>query len=145
MTEDIDHFGQLLGETARAWRAVLDRRLQPLGLSGARWLVLLHVARAGETLVQKELARRVGIGGPALVGLLDRMARDGWIERRAHGEDRRRKAVHLTQKARRVIPRIEASAAELRDELLRDLPRAELQRCMRLLSRIKREAERGVD
>lgn len=139
---DVEHFGQLLGETARAWRFALDRRLQPLGLSGARWLVLLHLARSGEALAQKQLAGRVGIGGPGLVGLLDRMARDGWIERRERGDDRRSKAVHLTPKARRVIPRIEAAATQLRRELLRDLPEVELRRCIDVLGRIKDEAER---
>ncbi len=143
MMDDVEHFGQLLGETARAWRFALDRRLQPLGLSRARWQVLLHLARAGQPLTQTELANRVGIEGSTLVAQLDRMMRDGWVERRPSASDRRCKQVHLTARAREVIDRIEAIADELRAELFRDLSETELRRCMRLLVRLKQRAEQA--
>lgn len=136
-----EHFGQLLGETARAWRAALDRRLRPVGLSGARWLVLLHLARADAPLSQKELADRIGIEGPTLVGLLDRMVQDGWVERRPSGSDRRSNTVHLTGAARRAIRRIEATAAALREELLSGVSEEELDVCARVLARIRDCAE----
>lgn len=138
-----ENLGTLLGETARAWRGRLDQRLKPLGFSQARWLVLLKLARGGDGMVQKELAGRVGIEGATLVGLLDRMARDGWIVRRDCTRDRRSKTVHLTAQARSVLPRIEAVAAELRRELLDGIPAHDLERCMLLLSRIKERAEDG--
>lgn len=138
---DMEHLGQLVGETARAWRAALDRRLRPLGLSGARWLVLLHLARSAEPLTQTAVAERVGIGRSSLVVLLDRMAADGWIIRRRHENDRRSNTVHLTARAQRVVPRIEQAAAELRRELYEGLSAAELQRCVRVLQHIKCGAE----
>lgn len=138
---DVERFGQLLGETARAWRQALDRRLRPLGLSGARWLVLLHLARADGPLTQKELAHRVGIESPTLVGLLDRAASDGWVERRPSDQDRRSKTIHLTDQAHGAIDQIEAAAAELRHELLRDLSDQELRQCIKVLGRIRRGAE----
>ena len=136
-----ENFGALLGETARAWRSHLDQRLKPLGLSQARWLVLLKLARGGEEMVQKELAGRVGIEGATLVGLLDRMARDGWIVRRDSTLDRRSKIVHLTPRARSVLPRIESVAAELRRELLAGIPARDLERCTRVLLHIKERVE----
>jgi len=141
---DVERFGQLLGETARAWRYALDRRLRPLGLSGARWLVLLHLARADRPLTQKELAHRVGIESPTLVGLLDGMTCDGWVERRPSDRDRRSKTIHLTDQAHRAIDQIEAVAADLRRELFADLSDRELRQCMQVLVRIRRGAE-GVE
>lgn len=138
---DVEQFGQLLGETARAWRYALDRRLRPLGLSGARWLVLLHLARADRTLTQKDLAHRIGIESPTLVGLLDRMAKDGWVERRPSDRDRRSKTIHLTARARHAIDQIEAAAAQLRHNLLSDLSEEELRHCMQVLARIRQGAE----
>ncbi|MCR8721580.1 MarR family transcriptional regulator, partial [Pseudomonas syringae] len=41
---DEHRFGMQLGHLTRGWRAELDRRLADLGLSQARWLVLLHLA-----------------------------------------------------------------------------------------------------
>jgi MarR family transcriptional regulator, transcriptional regulator for hemolysin len=141
MTDTIDRFGVLLGELARIWRTRLDQRLKPLRLSQARWLVLLHLSRGGDGMVQKELANRIGIEGPTLVSLLDGMMADGWIVRRESTEDRRSKTVHLTDKAHEVLPRINAAAAQLRHELLAGIPEQELIRCMGILRQIKDRAE----
>lgn len=137
---DREHFGLLLAETARAWRYALDARLQPLGLSRAQWMVLLHVGRADEPLTQTVLARRSGVEGPTMAGLLDRMERTGWIERRVGETDRRSKTVHLTDTARRLSRRIERIAGELRAELVDDIPDEELARCAQLLARIRGRA-----
>ncbi|MBA3542847.1 MAG: MarR family transcriptional regulator, partial [Chthoniobacterales bacterium] len=46
MTEiDPETIGQLLHDTARVWRHKLDQRLQPLGLSQAKWRTIAHLAR----------------------------------------------------------------------------------------------------
>ncbi|MCC5860152.1 MAG: MarR family transcriptional regulator [Ectothiorhodospiraceae bacterium] len=137
----VDGFGQALAETARAWRMRLDRRLQPLGLSQAKWRTLLTIARAGEGVTQKALAERMGVEGPTLVGLLDRLARDGWVERRASEHDRRVRHVYLTSRAREALREIEAVASTLRSELFHGLDEEELLRCMRVLRHLRDRAE----
>ena len=59
---DQHRFGMQLAQMSRGWRAELDRRLAGLGLSQARWLVLLHLARFEEAPTQRELAQSVGGG-----------------------------------------------------------------------------------
>ncbi len=138
---DTEQFGILLGETARVWRSRLDQRLKPLGLSQAKWLVLLHLSHGGDKMIQKELAERIGIEGPTLVGLLDRMARDGWLERHESSEDRRSKTVHLTDKANDVLRHIRSVATQLRRELLSGMSPDDLRLCMQVLERVKERAE----
>ena len=77
-----DLFGLELGLLARWWRSKLDERLRPLGLSQARWTALWHLARGGDGLTQKQLARAVGVEGPSMVRVLDALERDGLVERR---------------------------------------------------------------
>jgi len=136
-----EYLGQLMAETARLWRSALDRRLAPLGLSRAQWQVLLHVVRNQEPMTQKEVARRVGVEAPTLVGLLDRMERNGWIERSPCDHDRRSKTVHLTEHALGLIDQIEAIAGELRQELISGLSRKELDCCLRVLSHLRLELD----
>lgn len=135
-------FGMALAEVARLWRTKLDRRLRPLGLSQAKWRVLLHLAKGGDGMVQRELAERVGVEGPTLVRLLDRMTIDGWIERRDSTSDRRSKTVHLTEKAQGITRQIEQIARQLRKELLADLGHDDLLTCLAVFDGIKRKAER---
>lgn len=82
-------FGMQLTQLSRAWRAELDRRLAELGLSQARWLVLLHLARNTEKPTQGELATSVGVENPTLARLLDALEAQDLIERQLDQHDRR--------------------------------------------------------
>ena len=84
-------FARRLAETNQKWRAELDLRLGPLGLSQARGLILHYLSIHGDGLQQNELAEIVGIRGSTLVRQLDRLESDGWVARRNDPEDRRAK------------------------------------------------------
>ena len=136
-----EQFGLAIGEIARLWRTKLNERLRPLGLSQARWMVLLHLSRRGDGVVQKSLAEWIGIEGPTLVRILDRMTEDGWIERRESVNDRRAKTVHLTSRANKVIKQINKVAAQLRSEMLVNVDSNDLEASNRVLQQIKQTAE----
>lgn len=139
-----NEFGQLLFGTARAWRTRLDQRLRPLGLSQGKWRTLIHLSKGGNKLTQKEIAERMGIEEPTLAGLLNRLQEDGWIKRRESPDDRRCKIVHLQRRSKNVLDEIFNTAHELRGELLRDVPRRDLQACMRVLTHIREKAEPAI-
>ncbi|MDF2690679.1 MAG: slyA [Gammaproteobacteria bacterium] len=142
MAKLLDLFPAVLYETAFTWRNQLDKRLKPLGLSQAKWRTLLHLSQAKTPLTQTELASRMGIEGPTLARLLDRLAKAGWIERQDVPHDRRSKTVHLSSKSEETLAQIYAVANQLRDELLAVVPEAELRQCMEVLQKIKLKAEK---
>ncbi len=133
--------GPLVSDLARVWRARLDQRLKPMGLSQVQWRVLLLLARVRETMVQRELAERIGVEGPTLVQLLDRMARRGWIVRKPSSHDRRCKTVHLTPKARHVVRDIRRVTQAFRAELFTVVSPADLAQCSRTLEALLTRAE----
>jgi MarR family transcriptional regulator for hemolysin len=142
---NVNEFGLLLFGTARAWRTKLDQRLRPLGLSQGKWRTLIHVSQGGNKLTQKEIADRMGIEEPTLGGLLDRLQDDGWIERRGAANDRRCKIVHLQRRSKMVLEKIFNTAHDLRHELIEDIPRRDLQVCIRVLTQIREKAEQLPD
>ena len=101
--ELIVSFARRLAETNQRWRAELDLRLGPLGLSQARGLILHYLSIHGDGLQQNELADIVGIRGSTLVRQLDRLESDGWVERRNDPGDRRAKTIHLSDKAAPIV------------------------------------------
>lgn len=139
---DEHRFGMQLAHISRGWRAELDRRLADLGLSQARWLVLLHLARFGEPPTQRELAQSVGVEGPTLARLLDSLETQGLVQRQAVPEDRRAKKILLSDTALPLIERIETIANALRVELFEGVDDEELKLCMRVHSRILANLER---
>ena len=140
MSGSPERLALLLHETAHLWRQALNRRLRPLGLSQAKWRTLIHLARATEPLTQKELACRLGVEAATVVGLLDRLQADGWIERRPSTVDRRRNTVHLTARTEPVLQEITRVANEVRTELLVGVPDEDLTRCLAVLALLHERA-----
>ena len=132
-TED---FVRLIHNTAHEWRLALDRRLRPLGLSRATWMVLAYVRKL-DGPSQTRLAEAMGLEGPSVVRLIDRLEREALVERRV-AQDRRIKTVHLTPRGEEVSSEIWRVAGHLRKELLRDIPLDDIERAMTLLDTLHR-------
>ena len=112
--------GFLLTDVSHLLRKVIDRRLQPQGLTRAQWAVLANLVKA-EGVTQSQLAEQLEIEKSTAGRLIDHMEDNGWVERRPIFGDRRSRGVHLTDKARPLITRIEKIILKTREESLRGL------------------------
>ncbi len=138
--DPIASFPHALSRTAKAWRRLMNVRLAKLGLSQAKWIALLLLDKGDDGIMQRELACSMGIECASLAGLLDRMAADGWIERRPCSTDRRAKLVFLTDKSRAALDEIHRIAREVSRQLLEDVPSAKLAACEEVLRAIESRA-----
>jgi len=143
MSSDPDNLiAELVHNTPRAWRAALDLRLKPFGMSQSRWRVLLILALSGGSTNQTALAKRLSIEPASLVALLDRLEQEELLQRLPDPNDRRSKLVSLTAKGKKKADKIHKIAMDFRDELLADVPVRDLEACIRALSKISENAER---
>jgi MarR family transcriptional regulator for hemolysin len=142
MTDDVQEFVLLMRTVPRDWRAAIDRRLAPLGLSQAKWQPLLYLLRAEGPPTQTEIARHLDIESPTLVRLLDRLEADGWIERKHCPGDRRARRIHLTERAKEICDAIETTVIDVRQQLLGSVTPTEMAQCIDVLRRVHRTAER---
>ena len=131
-----EHVGITISRTARTWRTKLDERLSPLGLSQARWLVLMHLSRMGGESHQKELAFIVGVEGPTLVRVLDGLERLGLVQRLGVEGDKRARLIRLTSKADSVINDIMRIGIKLRGEALAGISDEDIESFFRVLEAI---------
>lgn len=83
----------------------LDGQLARAGTSQAQLCVLSHLfLQPGESCAPSALADAIGLSRPTITGLLDRLEREGLLQRaRAPGGDRRSLQVKLTAKGRRLV------------------------------------------
>lgn len=137
--------GRVIGEASRAWRYEMNRALRPLGLNLSMRLVLLQLQRNPDGLMQADLARNLGIEGPTLVRLLDKLEQKGWIARIASAEDRRRKTTVLTPEAAGPVKIIEQLSDTLREKMMAGLSLEQMDQCAQIMTRIRNnlQAERG--
>src|SRR3954447_23520556 len=77
---------------------------------------VLATLRFSEGVTQQELAERLLVTKGNVCGVLDRLERLGWVERRSDPEDRRANRLHLTAGGRRkvemLLPRHDALVVE---------------------------------
>lgn len=125
-------FASQVAQLSRGWRAEMDRRLSDLGLSQARWLVLIYLSRFTHAPTQRELARQVGVEGPTLARLLDALEEQGLVSRQTVAGDRRAKQLVLNAKAKPLIAKIDAISAALCSELFADIDPKEVERCQQI-------------
>lgn len=139
-----DALVDLVRDVPRLWRSLIDRRLRPLGLTQAKWRVLVYAARQKHPVSQTELAEVLGIETPTLVRLLDRLSAAGWVRRKPCPNDRRIRRVELTRKALLVSNQIDATVRAVREELFAGLSADELDQCEATLRHIRDAAERAL-
>lgn len=126
--------------TAHAMRRALNTELERQGITYRQWEVLCWIALEGE-LSQAELAEKMGIEAPTLVGILDRMERDGWLDRYGCPNDRRRKRIRTTEKAETVWARMVECAAKVRSQAREGLSQDELDTLKTICERIRANFE----
>jgi DNA-binding MarR family transcriptional regulator len=133
-------FGFLVNEVGRLYSQQFDRQArEKLGLSQAQCRLLAVLARnEGEpALSQAELAQRMGLTPMAVATLCDRMAAAGWIERRAHPDDRRVNHLHMKPSARKALERALAIGDGLTAQALAQLSAAERVQLAALLAKAR--------
>lgn len=131
------NIGFKLARLPRLWRAILDQRLAPLGLTQTRWVTLYHLWRLGDGQPQCDLARAIGVEAPSLVRTLDQLAQQGLIERCPCDHDRRAKRIFLTKDAAPLLEKIDSVVEKARVEMLDGLSHEDIEQFDALLSRIE--------
>lgn len=87
-----------VGKAARKMSRITQDRLIPYGLTSSQFFLLTALYEKNELPISV-LSRKVGLDKATLTGVLDRLERDGFTERKADPEDRRAIRIHLTAKA----------------------------------------------
>lgn len=82
--------GFIINRTARSLSRSLDIKLRNrVGITFAQWRVLVLLTKTHDDLSQKEIAEGLGLEAPTLIPILDKLQKDGFIERRVDRNDRR--------------------------------------------------------
>ena len=130
-----DQLGFLLGRAHLAHRAIAERALASVGLSGKQ-LGALSVLVAEGPLSQQRLGERQGVDRTTMVALVDELERRGLVERRRNPDDRRAYSLHATPPARGVVKQAAEATKRAEDEFLAPIPAGERRRLKQLLQRL---------
>ncbi|MBI3764464.1 MAG: MarR family transcriptional regulator [Chloroflexi bacterium] len=133
----------VLRRTADAVARYVEAELGEWGITTAQYGVLLHLSK-GEQLSLSDLSGLIFRSNSTLTSLIDRMERDGLVNRVAHANDRRVTTVELTPKGRDLLLEIRAHHRPFLADMMSCLSPDELTQLSELLIKIEHKVDEGT-
>jgi DNA-binding MarR family transcriptional regulator len=96
----------------------------------------MSILEANPGITQQQLAEHTAIDASSMVAVIDELQAKGLAERRPHPDDRRARAIFLTEQATSTLERLRGRAAELQRELFGALSAEERKTLHRLLRKL---------
>lgn len=136
--------GSIIGRlqsAARLTRTALAEQLLGHGLYAGQDKIMLALDQENG-LTPTELADRLGVRPPTITKTINRLAAQGFLEKRASETDARRAHVYLTESGADAIRTIEKSVRRTEKQALKNLDKKEQKTLARLLARIEANLSR---
>lgn len=121
----------------RRYRRIVDRALKDAGHSQVRWEILHAISIDAGPCTLMEVAGRVGLEAPSIVGAMAKIEADGFIERQQDGNDRRSRLIYLTDKGQAAVAAMAAVVREQRERIWRGIPDADVDAMLRVLAQLR--------
>jgi MarR family transcriptional regulator, transcriptional regulator for hemolysin len=117
-----NNIGFIVNKTAKAFVKALDSELrEKVGVTVGQWKVMVMLVNQ-DGLSQKEIAERLGLEGPTLIPIIDKMEKDELVVRKIDPYDRRNNRIYRTEKANKLWNEMVKCAAKVRQVSLKDIP-----------------------
>jgi DNA-binding MarR family transcriptional regulator len=120
-----------------------EARFARYGVTADQFVLLATLARGGEALTQRELARRMSSDPSTVRAMLVLLAARGLVERETHPTDARARTVALTAKGRGAYRRLWRAGESIRARMLGALSPGEADALVRLLGRVAEALDPG--
>ena len=115
------------------------RRLEPFGVDPRAYAVMKALSE-DDGRSQRELSTQLHIHRNVMVSVVDKLEREALVKRMPHPGDRRAFAVTLTDKARELLPELDAQGSAQEDEITASLTANERQAVLQYLQRMSSAA-----
>lgn len=140
-----DSLGSMIFLASKSMERAAEHELrQKLGLTSAQWKIILAL-NLFEGLNQKELADKIYVDTSTLVPIIDKMEKNGLIDRRPDPNDRRHNRLFLTKKSESTVDAIIEEILQLRKMVFKGLSKEEQESMRPLLKKIINNAEKMLE
>ncbi len=91
--------GFIINRTAKALIHIFDQELRnKFGITFGQWKIIIILKNNDDGLSQKEIADKLGLEGPTIIPIIDKLEKDGFVVRKVDPTDRRNNRIFLTEK-----------------------------------------------
>ncbi|HEY6537293.1 MAG TPA: MarR family transcriptional regulator [Candidatus Nitrosocosmicus sp.] len=114
--------GFLIYKTGKLLIQVFDQELRKnFDITFSQWKIIITLVNNSDGLTQKEIADKLGLEGPTLIPIIDKLEKDGFAIRKVCKNDRRNNRIFLTEKTNNELELMINSAIKIRTKSLHDI------------------------
>ena len=125
-------------------KSFIESKASDFGLHSTHHRVLMHLAKKGNLMSQKELALHLEITPAAVTGILQKLEQDGYIER-SLGEDNRFNEIKITETGKTIVDKTRVIFSDIDKSLFKDFTEEEMKDLIAFLDRIDKNIEEEND
>ncbi|MCZ8522890.1 MULTISPECIES: MarR family winged helix-turn-helix transcriptional regulator [Paenibacillus] len=141
---DLDsRFFRMIRELTGRMHAVRSERLKEVGITLPQMLVVIQVFQGPKTV--GGIVEAVQLSYSTVSGIVDRLERDGWVQRVGDQQDRRVIWIHKTEKLEAAKERYALFEEQAYGELLKGLSEEELRIVSESVNLILNQMEKKVE
>lgn len=118
-------------------RAIGDANMKEKGLTYSQLQVLIAIDRHDGITTQKQLEHELNVSHPTMVGLLQRLEKNAYVDFENDSVDKRIKVVKLNRKAKKLKEETIKEIKQMSDRMYRrlnDKEKKELQRMLKIIN-----------
>lgn len=127
--------GLLIGRTALLKDRIIDRHMEPFGITAAQFKVLIIMAQFGVD-TPAELCRHLSLDSGSMTRMLDRLEQKNLLIRQRSEADRRQVRLVLTGEGLALVDQLPSMGADAMNELAAAISPQELQSLEHILKKI---------
>ncbi|MGB9002195.1 MAG: MarR family transcriptional regulator [Nitrosotalea sp.] len=140
-----DSIGTLIFLTSKSMEGAAEYEIKSkLGLTSSQWKIILAL-NLFDGLSQRELADKIYVDGSTLVPVIDKMEKNGLLERKPDPKDRRNNRLYLTKKSESIVDSIIEIILQLRKMFYKGLSKNDLELMRPRLKKIVDNADRFLN
>ena len=115
--------GFIINRTGKALINVFDQELRKnFGITFGQWKIIIILANNNDGLTQKEIAEKLGLEGPTIIPIIDKLEKDGFVIRIADKNDRRNNRIFLTKKTNDSIDSMIKQGIKIKEISIKNIP-----------------------
>jgi MarR family transcriptional regulator, transcriptional regulator for hemolysin len=140
-----NNIGFIVNKTAKAFVKALESELrEKVGVTVGQWKVMVMLINQ-DGLTQKEIAERLGLEGPTIIPIIDKMEKDDLVVRKVDPSDRRNNKIYRTEKANELWNEMLKCATKVRQVSLKDIPEVNIDITKKALEHIYQNLRNQFD
>jgi MarR family transcriptional regulator, transcriptional regulator for hemolysin len=140
-----NNIGFIVNKTAKAFVKALDSELrEKVGVTVGQWKVMVMLINQ-DGLTQKEIAEKLGLEGPTLIPIIDKMEKDNLVIRKVDPSDRRNNKIYRTKKANELWDKTVKCALKVRQVSLKDISEENIEVTKNVLESIYKNLRNQFD